>query len=257
MERNDPLPAKGDALTTVHSVDKALALLQHLRDIGPLRITEAADLIGASPSTAHRLLNTLANRGFADQDASRRYTLGPGAIITERPVDGSLPLYRACRPAIDALRTEIGETIHLAVRHKDKVHVIYSAEPDAVLRVSSRQGHMLPAAETAAGRILLAELGKSELRGLYPSMSDDAFDTLRKELYLSRRRGYAVNHESTGRGVCAIAALLTNEMGDPLGALSISLPELRYRSSLAEGLPDVLLRTRQRLLNQVQHLEPA
>ncbi|WP_448851830.1 IclR family transcriptional regulator [Corynebacterium sp. 335C] len=244
-------------MTIVHSVDKALALLQHLRDVGPLRITEAAELIGASPSTAHRLLNTLANRGFADQDPSRRYTLGPGAIITERPIDSALPLYRACRPVVDELRSATGETVHLSIRRKDKVHFIYSAESDAALRIGSRQGHMLPAADTASGRILLAELGRSELRGLYPSMSDETFDALRKQLFLGRQQGYAVNRSGAEKGVCAIAAALSNNLGDPLGAVSVSLPETRFRAALDDGLPAALLDARRRMREQVAHLEPA
>jgi len=49
----------------LESVDNALKLLQMLRDVGALRLKEAAEELHIAPSTAHRLLAMLVYRGFA------------------------------------------------------------------------------------------------------------------------------------------------------------------------------------------------
>jgi len=61
----------------LESVDNALRLLQMLRDVGGLRLKDAAEELGIAPSTAHRLLAMLVYRAFAVRTADRRYVAGP------------------------------------------------------------------------------------------------------------------------------------------------------------------------------------
>ena len=63
-----------------------------------------------------------------------------------------------------------------------------------------------------------------------------AMTTLRRDLARCRKQGYAVNHGQTERGVCAIGVLVTDIDG-PVGALSVSVPSVRYR---AESVPAIV-----------------
>lgn len=81
MRKNPPAKKAAKTITrppyALDSVDNALRLLQMLRDVGALRLKDAAEELGTAPSTAHRLLAMLVYRGFAVQDEKRRYHRGP------------------------------------------------------------------------------------------------------------------------------------------------------------------------------------
>ena len=51
----------------IASVDSALLLATLLQHEGPMRVTDAAERLGVSASTAHRLLGMLVYRDFAEQ----------------------------------------------------------------------------------------------------------------------------------------------------------------------------------------------
>ncbi len=84
--RNKPQKAIQKPAYLLESVDNALRLLQMLRDVGAVRLNQAANELGIARSTAHRLLAMLVYRGFAVQDEKRIYHPGPamGAGPAER-----------------------------------------------------------------------------------------------------------------------------------------------------------------------------
>lgn len=92
MRKNPPAKKAAKTITrpsyALDSVDNALRLLQMLRDVGALRLKDAAEELGTAPSTAHRLLAMLVYRGFAVQDEKRRYHPGPAWEWAPRSRDG-------------------------------------------------------------------------------------------------------------------------------------------------------------------------
>ncbi|MBK7274859.1 MAG: hypothetical protein IPI13_17525 [Actinomycetales bacterium] len=50
---------------------------------------------------------------------------------------------------------------------------------------------------------------------------------MRRDLAKIRKQGYAVNNGETERGVTAVGSLVADADG-PLGALSVSIPTIRY-----------------------------
>lgn len=63
----------------IASADNALRLVVLLRDVGAVRLSDAAAELGVANSTAHRLLAMLVYRGFAVQDEHRIYHPGPAS----------------------------------------------------------------------------------------------------------------------------------------------------------------------------------
>ncbi len=89
----------------VNSVDHALQLLLLLRDEPDLRVTAAAERLGFSPSTAHRLLSTLEHRGFVTQDRmTRAYRVGPALIELGFSSTRSIDLREVSEPYLRAGR---------------------------------------------------------------------------------------------------------------------------------------------------------
>lgn len=222
------------ALRYLESIDNSLRLLLLISSSAKVGVSEAASHLGVAPATAYRLLSTLRFRGFVVQCRDRSYRAGPTLerIVSYRMDRGNLA-DRAI-PVLTSLRDATGETSHFSVLVGQQVRVIASVESTQTLRIGSRTGVMLPAHLSTGGRLLLAELDEADLDELFPpsglttpALPPSAMETLRRDLARCRKQGYAVNNEMTERGVSAVGVLVCDDDG-PVGALSVTLPTLRY-----------------------------
>jgi IclR family acetate operon transcriptional repressor len=212
----------------IESVDHALHLAQLLQHEGPLRVTDAAELLGVSPSTAHRLLAMLVYRDFAEQGHDRRYHPGPVLRAVEPSEAPAALLRRAALPHLQELVERVQESANVMVLAGDEIRFIATVECRQVLRVGDRAGRVLPAHLASGGKALLASLDPSAFAALYASRSDVDVARLRRELAVIRKRGYALNDQQTEAGLTAIGIPLPDPDGHPTAAVSISMPAVRY-----------------------------
>ena len=244
---------------SIDSVDNALRILQTLRDSGQVRVSDVAAELGIARSTAHRLLAMLVYRDFAVQAEDRSYR--PGPAIAADPLRGepAQRLRQAMRPHMEALCDQVAETINLVVRLGTQTRFLHTVESAQVLRVGDRQGTVLPAWKTSGGKALLAELPDVQLTALLRGAAGRPPDgmtaaerrSLVSELRLVRDQGYAENIQESESGVCAIGLCLRDKTGDPVAALSVSAPSVRYtpdrsrmflselRTTVAKAQPDI------------------
>jgi IclR family transcriptional regulator, acetate operon repressor len=220
----------------VESVDNALRILQMLRDSGQVRVSDVAAELGIARSTAHRLLAMLVYRDFAVQAEDRTYR--PGPAIAAKPLRGepAQRLRQVMRPHMEGLRDQVAETINLVVRLGTQTRFLHTVESTHVLRVGDRQGTILPAWKTSGGKALLAELPDAQLTALLrdaggrppEGMTAAGRRSLVNQLRRVREQGYAENIEESESGVCAIGVCVRDKSGDPVAALSVSAPSVRY-----------------------------
>jgi IclR family transcriptional regulator, acetate operon repressor len=220
----------------IESVDNALRILQMVRDSGQVRVSDVAAEFGIARSTAHRLLAMLVYRDFAVQAEDRSYR--PGPAIAAEPLRGepAKRLRQVMRPHMEALCDQVAETVNLVVRLGTQTRFLHTVESVQVLRVTDRQGTILPAWKTSGGKVLLAELPDAQLTSLLrgangrppAGMTAAERRSLVNELRLVRDQGYAENIEGSESGVCAIGVCVRDVADDPVAALSVSAPSVRY-----------------------------
>jgi IclR family transcriptional regulator, acetate operon repressor len=220
----------------IESVDNALRILQMLRDSGQARVSDVAAELGIARSTAHRLLAMLVYRDFAVQAEDRSYR--PGPAVAAEPLRGepAQRLRQLMRPHMEALCDEVAETINLVVRLGVQTRFLHTVESAQVLRVGDRQGAILPAWKTSGGKALLAELPDAQLTALLRGVNGRPPEGMTaaerrgvvNQLRLVREQGYAENIEESESGVCAIGVCVRDKAGDPVAALSVSAPSVRY-----------------------------
>ena len=243
----------------IESVDNALRILQLIRDSGQVRVSDMAAELGIARSTAHRLLAMLVYRDFAVRTEDHAYR--PGPALSARPLAGqpAQRLRQALRPHMEDLRDQVNETINLVVRLGPQTRFLHTVESTQLLRVGDRQGTILPAWQTSGGKALLAELPDAELTALMRDMAGrppDGLTAARRhalvaELRVIRDQGYAENKEESESGVCAIGICVRDAAGEPVAALSVSAPSVRYtpdrvrlylrelKSAVASAAPDI------------------
>lgn len=217
---------------TVQAVRRALLLLELLADAGQLPISELASRSGLSLSTVHRLLATLAERGYVRQDSQRRYLLGTALLPLGEAA--TRVLGRRALPFLRQLAELTGETANLAVLEDD--HVVYLAQAPGRhrMRMFTQVGRRVLPHSTAVGKVLLAWHDDAQLRTMIDRLglpertprtitSRAAFSA---ELGAVRTRGWAVDNEEEELGVRCLAVPVGPGCS-AVAALSVSAPASR------------------------------
>jgi IclR family acetate operon transcriptional repressor len=199
-------------------------------------------------STAHRMLATLLSEGFVRQDPVTK-SYGPGRRMLEVGLAAlrNLDVRAAARPELEALRDELGETVHLVLLEGTHILFVDSVESNRAVRVGSRTGMTMPAHCTAAGKAILAALPQAALEeylrampaGLTPNSIDSA-DAVRAEIALTAERGWATNYEESEDGLSAVAVAVPEPSGVVRSSITVSLPASRLQP---EHAPEIAAAT--------------
>ncbi|MBK0420301.1 helix-turn-helix domain-containing protein [Leucobacter sp. CSA1] len=225
------------------SVDGALQLLQLLRDEGSLRVMTAAEHLGVSRSTAHRLLGMLVYRGFAVQDEDRVYQPGPGMNVPPVRTGAIREFKNRTEQLFLDFVAETGETVSLVARFGTTSRFIETYVPQRSFAVTSRRGQILPAMLTSGGKALLSLLPDAALAQLYRSdaaalagtrLSDAEFRAFAAELSRVRHQGYALNREATESGIWALSMPLHSPERGTWLAFAVAVPAEKSEM-LSEG----------------------
>jgi DNA-binding IclR family transcriptional regulator len=227
---------------SIESIDNALKTIHILRDFGSARLSDVAEILGVADSTAHRIMAMLVYHGFAVQDDHRRYCAGPAMFTPVITSDRSRTVQELARPTIEALTSELDESVSLCTRVGAHTRVLLSVVPEAADHVPDRTGNVLYAHVSAAGRALLALLPDSQVERLYHSkaaetrgtfLSEHDYGVLLGELEMTRKRGYSRCVDAINVGISAIGVPIAPARTPPL-AVVVSTPTPRlaalYRS---------------------------
>jgi IclR family transcriptional regulator, acetate operon repressor len=212
----------------IESVDHALHLAQLLQQEGPLRVTDAAERLAVSASTAHRLLAMLVYRDFAEQGSDRRYRAGAVLRRVEQSEAPIVLLRRVALPHLQAVVHRVQETANIMLLVRDEARFVATVECDQVLRAGDRAGRALPAHLASGGKAMLATLTTPELTELYASRHDVDLPRLQRELSAVRKHGFAINNQQTETGLTGVGIALRDPDGNSTAAISLSLPAARY-----------------------------
>lgn len=111
----------------LQSASRALAVLELFESEVTLGTREIARRLDVSPAAAHRVVTTLAGRGFLEVDEVRReWRLGPKVSALAASIEtGGVDLQRVAMPTLISLRDKVGETVALqAARQGCRVAVV-------------------------------------------------------------------------------------------------------------------------------------
>ena len=193
------------------AAEKTVAVLDALavRDDGADRLADIAARAGVARSTAHRILQRLVERGYARAEGDGRYV--PGARVLALAGEALRELDRGrVMPILEALRDDLGHTVHLAVLTGAEATYVEKLEArDSGYQMASRVGMRLALHTTATGKSILGALPDD--RRLATS-----------ERRRIRERGYALDDQENERNVRCVGAAVVDEHGRPTGAVSVS-----------------------------------
>ena len=222
--------------SNLQSVERAVQLVQQVvfgqQEVGT---RESARLLGISPSSAHRLLRTLADLGLLEQsETTGGFSPGLELYRLAAKLLASSNLGQAARQPMQALAKQTGEAVFLCLRSGGGRILLDAATGPRQLQYLLRLGEEVPLHVGSSGLAILAWLPENEmariLAGDLPSYSANTItdpDVLRATLDEVRAQGFAVSfghHIEDGVG---ISAPIFSGQGEVLGSLLLTSPEAR------------------------------
>jgi IclR family KDG regulon transcriptional repressor len=223
--------------STVQSLDRGLQLLELLSLADePQGLPEMADVLEVDRSTVHRLLATLLQRGFVQQDPeSRRYVMGLKMVeLSRRAIDRLSPRL-VSKPYLKQLVQQTGESANLAILAGGQAICIEHEPSPSALAVTNEIGAVFALHATACGKVLIAALPPDEQRELVEADLDSGFTprtitdlaALQVHLQHVQQQGYAVDDEERYIGARCVAAPVRGLSGKVVAAISLSGPAMR------------------------------
>ncbi|NIZ10368.1 IclR family transcriptional regulator [Pseudooceanicola sp. HF7] len=216
----------------VQSVDRALRLLELVAaEADGLRLSEVARRAGLAPSTTHRLLTTLEQRGFLQCDAAtgtwhvgrKAHAVGAAYVLSRNLVAPAVPFLRRLR---DATR----ETANLGVIEDGEVITISQAESREIMRAISPPGGRVPVLCSGMGKAILATRSDEDVdrmirrHGFRAATAHSLTrpEAVQAEMARIRQQGWALDDEEYVIGLRCVAAVVWGPEGEPACAISVS-----------------------------------
>lgn len=211
----------------------------------PAEIARTADIAHA---TLHRILATLmAHNYIRRNDETGRIYPGDALTALARRTVTRQSLTVLAAPIVNSLSHATKETVHLAESLKlhdpetARLRYLHKCESTRSLRVAmqSSLGTEIPWHSTALGKSVLASLPDETARSILQTRTLTTFTAstrqspgeLIDELRQVRETGYSLDREENELGICCIAAAILDGDHHPAGAISISVPSVRFTSN--------------------------
>ncbi|HEY3772666.1 MAG TPA: IclR family transcriptional regulator [Solirubrobacteraceae bacterium] len=238
----------------VGSVGRALSILEALpggRD--GIRASELARAVGVNPSTASRLLATLAAHRMAERTPQGTWRLGLGLLELSDRVLSGLDVRERARPWLRWLVEETGETATLSLPGAgEAITIDFVPSPRSVVSMA-RVGRPSAPHATATGKVMLLfgaggaqdplqvakDLGRLE-RFTERTVCDP--EALAEELRLTGRRGVAAAVGEREPDLAALAAPVRGRLGELSAIVGLQGPVARLPAARRGELEPILLR---------------
>lgn len=243
--------APEDSGKLIASVERALdVLLLFARTDGPdLGVTEIARELNLSKAVVHRLLVTLASRRLVGADpTSRRYRLGSAALTIGAAYLDRLDLTGLVNPHLRDLSDATQETATMSVRSDWYRVYVTQVVPEREVRMEVAIGRPYPLHAGSSSKAFLAHLPEDERERYLQQPSLAALTeqtlvdvrTLRADIEVIRRRGYAMSLGERQAGAASIAAPILDREGDVVAVISVCGPAERLGPRIEGVAPQLL-----------------
>ena len=211
-------------------------------------LTSIAQRLGQPRSSTHRLLSELVQLGLLFRAGAATYLPGPRLARWGGAASGVSDIVRISKPAMVRLRDQVGESVHLYVRQRDRRVCVSAVEGNYELRHFTEVGKPLPLSVGASGKVLLAfadaatqaqELRRVAKQPLTPRAP--SLEKLAAQLDMIRETEWSTSFGEREEGLAAAAIPIRNQAGAVHAAISISGPTARLTAERFEELRPELL----------------
>lgn len=225
---------------SIQSLERAFDILELIASHNtPVPLKTIAEEMDLSVSTVHNLVRTMVNRGYIQHVGARGgFVLGYELVELAAVVPVQFQISDVVKPyVVDLYDRSEKESTYFSVIRKDIISTEIYIPSSYALSVSLGTDTLDKLYCSAQGKVFLAYMSETHLNKYFRSheltkmgpntITNEA--VLRKELELTRTRGYALNEEESELGAAGLAAPVLDGAGHLLGVLAVGLPAIRMK----------------------------
>ena len=238
--------------------ERCLSIIELLAEAQSLPLGEIAERLSLPKSGAHRLLATLVDVGWVQQDQGTsfyRLTMRLAVLGQQFYVATGIP--DICQPVLDRLAQESREFVRLAVVDGHSLVWVAHAQgaSGGLMYQPMLTTNTVPLYATASGKAWLATLTADEAvakvmhnggfkhADAYGPNVIRSMDGMLREIKVTTKRGFGIAVNEAEFGVSAVAASVrAGETGPALGTVSIAGPSARMSEKRMQELARLVLR---------------
>lgn len=218
----------------VRSIERALKILDcYTNGKDSYSLIEISEMVSLSPSTALRILSTLADHNYLYRNKNNlRYYLGFKLSQLSNTALYDLDIRRIARPYLEDINDTFGESVGLYLLQKKVRVCIERIEGKRILRHMVMVGDVNPLNVGASGKVLLAYQKPDFIADVV-----NGNKKLEQDLDNIRKSGYAISYGEREPGVISVACPIFNSKYEVNFALFMTAAEANIKE---EMLPDIV-----------------
>lgn len=232
------------------AVTKLLDIIELLsRENKGFGMNEIARLLNISVNSVFRICREMEERGYLEKNnTTGLYTLGTKFYIIGQLVGDRIDLRTKAMPIMQALCSEINETVHLCLLQETKMVLLDQIETTLPIRIHVETGSLMYPHGSAFGKCLLAYQTKNVIDTIIDSgleaLTEKTItnDTLLLEhLKLVRQNRYAFDIEEYMNGVHCVGAAVHSRKSEGVAGIGIIAPSYRFsQEKMKEMVPKIV-----------------
>lgn len=186
-------------------------------------------------TTTLRIMTTLHLEGLVRKNGTE-FELGPVLIQLGTAALAGTEIRTTALPILEKLTGQIDETCHLAIPCDNRSLIVAVQDSPHPLRAASRPGFLAELHCSSTGKTFLAFLHQARLAELFPGMTltkrtahtHTTLSEIRREIELTRKRGYSLDDEEFHLGVRCLAVPVFASDGTCVAAVGITAATVRF-----------------------------
>jgi len=254
-----PNPVQGAA-----SFSKFMTVLQIIADApGTLDIAQLTKRARFPRGTVYRLVSALIAEGLITQSGENgTFRLGPRLLQLAAKTWEDSDLRTITREFLVALRDATDEAVHLAVPSNNLMVYIDKLVGSSTVQMKTSIGGQVELHSTSVGKAWLSGLPEDrlmevlkelELRRHTPNTITTT-EALLEELKRTREQGFAFDDEENEPDIRCLGSPIFNRQGEPVGAISVSMPVYRHDARRHELCARLVRQTAQRITAELSRI---
>ena len=233
-----------------HALDRAVDVLVAVAESeSAISASALSRLTGQPRPTVSRTLRTLLDRGLV-AETTGGWVVGHELFRLARLADPRSAVVAAANEPLHRLRDRTGESALLAIAAgRTEMEIVTQLDAPHHLGVVGWVGADVPLHASSAGKLLLAELSRSELEAWIAEARPARLTAktlagvadIEAELARVRRRGWAEIVDELEAGLVSLAAPIRDRTGSLVAMIGVSGPSTRLSPGRRKTLPPALL----------------
>lgn len=248
------------------SVEKVFQIIETMAESRePLRLQDISLKVEMPASTTLRLITTLINCGYANQDPNTlRYSLSLKFMHIGSLVSSQTSIRDIAHPYLVELSRKCKESVCMAIeQNMEVVYIDVIDGPDGMLRITQRIGKIAPMHSTGVGKLMLLNYDLKELNNIISIKGLDSLtpntittkEELLKELENIKDKGYALDNEECELGARCISAGIKDYSGKIVAGISVSGPITRMTMEYIDIIKNTVMDTAKKISEMLSYKE--